>query len=87
MMANDWRIERRVPVAVIIAILSAIGGGIWSMATLFNQVEELQKSVLAIPEIKRDVDSIDRTLTSLIRVLNDRDARRHADTVPIPPNR
>jgi hypothetical protein len=80
-MMTGWQIERKVPVAVIVAILSAIGGGIWSMATLFSQVEALQQSVLAIPEIKRDVDRIDKNLTSLIDVLNDRAARRTTEAV------
>lgn len=45
---NRWHLDRRVPIALVVALLAQTGGFVWWAATLTIRVEQLEQSSAGI---------------------------------------
>ncbi|HQT78095.1 MAG TPA: hypothetical protein PLD10_13655 [Rhodopila sp.] len=46
--ANHWRLDRRIPIAPMLALFCTVGGGIYWMGQLSQRVAEVEQSVFSL---------------------------------------
>jgi len=83
MTTEHWHLDKRVPIAMIFAIIIQTGGAFWWAANISNRVEQLEDdreatktAIKELTEVKvhlqymqKSLESIERTLTQDIEWL------------------
>jgi hypothetical protein len=78
-----WHLDKRVPVALIIVLLTQLVGGVWVTSQLFSRVERLEafaadnKGLLVdYAVVRARLDGIEQSLRRIEQAVGTRDDRR-----------
>ena len=79
MTDEQWHLDKRIPVALIMSIMMGYAGGIWFMSSLDNRVTMLEKGAdqrLQMPAdiavMKYQLDRIEKSIKEHILSIGDR---------------
>mgnify|MGYP003501698757 FL=1 len=65
--AAHWSVDRKIPIAVILAILVQTAGGVWWLSSINSRVNALERAdTVARAIVQQQSDRIDRTETARI---------------------
>ena len=54
--AEPWHLDRKVPIAIIVSLMTAVGGGIWTASAAMHRLSTLEKSD-ALTQVRIDAAS------------------------------
>lgn len=79
--STDWHLDKRVPVAIILALLIQTAGMIWSAATLWGRVEALERRFQeqgdVVSRMTRIETKLDTNIEYIRRTLDEQRAWAH----------
>ena len=80
---EPWHLDKRVPIAMILALLAQTGGMIWWAASISTRVDDQSRRVMALEGSRETVQTIMSDLRADTAVLRSEAAatRRHLDRI------
>jgi hypothetical protein len=66
---EEWHLDKRVPVAIIFAILTQTGGALWWASSMTQRMDQIERRMDAAAQRSQAVDTIVATQSSQIAVL------------------
>ena len=67
--SESWHLDKRIPVALILALLAQFGGGVWWISSIESRVTFLEKQAIIVNTVPIDISGMKEQLRGIEKSL------------------